>query len=93
MNGNIVMEWTPTSPNGIKVPKCGLYRPQNLGSVQTKITTIGIDLAKEVFQIHGVDSCGKVAVCNQVKRNRILGQLEKYPLQISKNRSQFPRLG
>jgi transposase len=25
-----------------------------------KITTIGIDLAKEVFQIHGVDMHGKV---------------------------------
>ncbi len=25
-----------------------------------KITTIGIDLAKEVFQIHGVDEHGKV---------------------------------
>jgi len=25
-----------------------------------KITTIGIDLAKEVFQIHGVDIHGKV---------------------------------
>ncbi len=33
-----------------------------------KITTIGIDLAKEIFQIHGVDGCGKVAVRKQVKR-------------------------
>ena len=27
-----------------------------------KITTIGIDLAKEVFQIHGVDKQGKTAL-------------------------------
>lgn len=27
-----------------------------------KITTIGIDLAKEVFQIHGVDKRGKAAL-------------------------------
>ncbi len=33
-----------------------------------KITTVGIDLAKEVFQIHGVDEHGKVALCKQVKR-------------------------
>lgn len=33
-----------------------------------KITTIGIDLAKAVFQIHGVDERGKVAVCKQLKR-------------------------
>ncbi|MDO8463952.1 MAG: IS110 family transposase [Gallionella sp.] len=33
-----------------------------------KITTIGIDLAKAVFQIHGVDERGKVAVRRQLKR-------------------------
>ncbi len=32
------------------------------GASEMKITTIGIDLAKEVFQIHGVDEHGK-AVC------------------------------
>ncbi|MGA8148258.1 MAG: hypothetical protein WB870_11885 [Gallionellaceae bacterium] len=33
-----------------------------------KITTIGIDLAKEVFQIHGVDERGKVQVRKVLKR-------------------------
>lgn len=33
-----------------------------------KTTTIGIDLAKNVFQIHGVDEHGKVAVRKQLKR-------------------------
>lgn len=33
-----------------------------------KITTIGIDLAKVVFQIHGVTEHGKVAVRRQLKR-------------------------
>jgi transposase len=27
-----------------------------------KITTIGIDLAKHVFQVHGVDQCGKTVL-------------------------------
>ncbi|MGA8864097.1 MAG: IS110 family transposase [Gallionella sp.] len=36
-----------------------------------KITTIGIDLAKVVFQIHGVDERGKVAVRKQLKRAEI----------------------
>ena len=36
-----------------------------------KITTIGIDLAKAVFQIHGVDERGKVAVRKQLKRAEI----------------------
>lgn len=33
-----------------------------------KITTVGIDLAKLVFQIHGVDERGKVSVRRQLKR-------------------------
>jgi transposase len=33
-----------------------------------KITTIGIDLAKEVFQIHGVDEHGKAVLRKQLRR-------------------------
>jgi transposase len=33
-----------------------------------KITTIGIDLAKNVFQVHGVDARGKVQLCKQLSR-------------------------
>src|SRR4030065_630341 len=36
-----------------------------------KITTIGIDLAKEVFQIHGVDTHGKAALRKQLRRSEI----------------------
>ena len=34
-----------------------------------KITTIGIDLAKNVFQVHGVDERGKTVLKKQVKRD------------------------
>ncbi|MGA9993550.1 MAG: IS110 family transposase, partial [Thiobacillaceae bacterium] len=33
-----------------------------------KITTIGIDLAKAIFQIHGVDGLGRVVLRKQLKR-------------------------
>lgn len=33
-----------------------------------KVTTIGIDLAKEIFQIHGVDSHGKALLRKQLRR-------------------------
>jgi len=33
-----------------------------------KIITIGIDLAKNVFQVHGVDECGQVALRKTLKR-------------------------
>lgn len=37
-----------------------------------KITTIGIDLAKNVFQVHGVDERGKVALRRQFRRDQML---------------------
>ena len=37
-----------------------------------KITTIGIDLAKSVFQVHGVDERGKAALKKQVRRAQML---------------------
>ena len=37
-----------------------------------KITTVGIDLAKSVFQIHGVDERGKAALRKQLKRAEVL---------------------
>ena len=36
------------------------------------ITTIGLDIAKSVFQVHGVDADGKVVVRRQLKRCYVL---------------------
>ncbi len=33
-----------------------------------KVTALGIDLAKNVFQIHGIDQHGKVMLKKQLKR-------------------------
>lgn len=37
-----------------------------------ELTTIGIDLAKNVFQIHGVDRSGQIAVRRQLRRSQFL---------------------
>ena len=37
-----------------------------------KITTVGIDLAKNVFQVHGVDERGKAVLRKQLKRKDVL---------------------
>ncbi|RCE11307.1 IS110 family transposase, partial [Aeromonas caviae] len=37
-----------------------------------KITTIGIDLAKNVLQVHGVDERGKVLLKKQLKRDQMI---------------------
>src|SRR5512147_1732503 len=36
-----------------------------------KISVIGLDLAKNVFQVHGVDGEGKVVVRKQLKRSQV----------------------
>ena len=36
------------------------------------ITTIGLDIAKSVFQVHGVDAGGQVIVRRQLKRRYVL---------------------
>ena len=40
----------------------------------TKISMIGLDLAKNVFQVHGVDACGQVVLRRQLRR----GQVERF---------------
>ena len=36
------------------------------------ITTIGLDIAKSVFQVHGVDAGGQVIIRRQLKRRHVL---------------------
>lgn len=36
------------------------------------ITTLGMDLAKNVFQVHGVDERGAAALRKQLKRDQVL---------------------
>jgi transposase len=43
------------------------------------ISTLGIDLAKSVFQLHGVDAEGKVVLEKKVRRVAFLATLEKLP--------------
>jgi transposase len=43
------------------------------------ITTIGLDIAKSVFQVHGVDAEGHVLVRRQLKRRYVLAFFQKLP--------------
>ena len=43
------------------------------------ITTIGLDIAKSVFQVHGVDAAGQVVMRLQLKRRYVLTFFEKLP--------------
>jgi transposase len=43
------------------------------------ITTIGLDIAKSVFQVHGMDAEGKVVIRRQLKRRYVLAFFQKLP--------------
>jgi transposase len=43
------------------------------------VTTIGFDIAKSVFQVHGVDAAGQVVIRRQLKRRHVLAFSEKLP--------------
>lgn len=44
-----------------------------------KITTIGLDIAKSVFQVHGVDAGGEVIVRKRLSRARVIPFFAKLP--------------
>ena len=42
-----------------------------------KLTRVGVDLAKQVFQVHGVDRAERPVWCKRLKRNRWIAELER----------------
>src|SRR6266403_459503 len=47
--------------------------------IMRTITTIGLDIAKSVFQVHGVGANGDVVVRRQLKRRYVLSFFQKLP--------------
>jgi len=43
------------------------------------VTIIGLDIAKSVFQVHGIDADGKVVARQQLKRGRVIAFFKKLP--------------
>jgi transposase len=43
------------------------------------VTTIGLDIAKSVFQLHGVDAAGQVVIRRQLKRRYVVAFFQKLP--------------
>jgi len=44
-----------------------------------QITTIGLDIAKNVFQVHGIDASEKVVVRKQLRRSHVLAFFKALP--------------
>ena len=43
------------------------------------VTTIGLDIAKSVFQVHGVEAAGQVVIRRRLKRRTVLAFFQKLP--------------
>src|SRR5258705_3183400 len=48
-------------------------------AVQMQITTIGLDIAKNVFQVHGIDAKEKVVARKQLRRSRVITFFKALP--------------
>ena len=44
-----------------------------------QVCAIGLDIAKNVFQVHGVDQTGAVVIRRQVRRRQVLALFGKLP--------------
>ena len=45
----------------------------------SEITTIGLDLAKHVFQVHGIDAEGTTVLRRRLRRNQVLAFFSRRP--------------
>src|SRR5271154_1656981 len=43
------------------------------------VTTVGLDIAKNVFQVHGVDAAGAVVVVKAIRRAQLLAFFASLP--------------
>ena len=44
-----------------------------------QVTTIGLDLAKHWFQVHGIDALGRTLVRRRLRRSEVLGFFRSLP--------------
>ena len=56
-----------------------------------QISTIGIDIAKNVFQVHGVDAAGKPVLKKQLRRGQMLEFFGRLPPCFSSAWRRAPR--
>ena len=69
------MWWTVPAPDN-ELDRLIVVDESHQGAVPMQITTIGLDVAKNVFQVHGIDAAEKVIVRKQLRRGQMLAFFE-----------------
>src|ERR1700746_1645280 len=72
------MWWTAPAP-GDESPYGDRCDESNQVAVHMQITTIGLDIAKNMFQVHGIDGAEKVVVRKQLRRGQVMKFFEAVP--------------
>jgi len=65
------MWWTVPAPDN-ELDRLIVVNESHQGAVHMQVTTIGLDIAKNVFQVHGIDAAEKVVVRKQLRRRQVL---------------------
>ena len=60
-----------TGPTTRATPKIALDQRAS-SRHDNAVTTVGLDLAKQRFQVHGVDALGRVVVAKPIRRDKLL---------------------
>src|SRR5271167_2780327 len=78
--------------HGVWAPGCRRYRSVARAKEPPvmEISTIGLDLAKNVFQVHAVDASGNVVIRRAIRRSQVLpadaereGRVCEFPVEPS----------
>lgn len=64
------MMWTP--PHRPAVAMLPISQLRGRGAFAMTITTIGLDLAKSVFQVHGIDESGTTVLVKKLHRKQMM---------------------
>jgi len=64
------MGWTP--PDGIYVPRWVVENDHLKEASMKEVTTIGLDIAKQVFHVHGADRSGAMQFSRKLTRGKLL---------------------
>src|ERR671916_1237239 len=70
------MVWTP--PTASRVPEWWCCKSPREASMN-QVSTVGLDLAKHIFQLHGADSAGAVVFRKKLRRGQLLAFLATLP--------------
>src|SRR6202012_994676 len=76
-----VLDAVDGSSSGARAPRsgCRLRLHDSEEQPMQSMSTIGLDIAKSVFQVHGVDAAGQVVLRRQLRRRHVLAFFQKLP--------------